>query len=418
MRTALLIGSVFVGMAADDGPGGRTPRAEFAALLKEYETAKAEWDKEWDKHSPRVTPADPAWITVYERSPNWSFAPRFVRFAEANPDDETAAETALTVLGMSRTRDKAVFPYYIRARDLLIRRHLQDERVVRAMLHRPLLDAGQTEPYFQALLAASTDRDTIARAAVALARCHETRMGIAARPYFDHPEDNPKYLKTTLYLDDRLDPAYVRYFRTTDPAALSREREALLERVAREFGDVPQVPAWAEPEVRAKAKAEGMTLGKLAGDKLHALRTVGVGMVAPEIEGTDVDGAPLRLSDYRGKVVMIVFWGTWCGPCMGFLPTEKALAERLKDRPFVLLGVNSDRDRAAVKAASAEKGITWRSWFDGGSPRGPIASRWNVYGWPTIVVLDKAGVIRFKELPHSAPNALNDAVDSLLGEMQ
>ncbi len=72
----------------------------------------------------------------------------------------------------------------------------------------------------------------------------------------------------------------------------------------------------------------------------------------------------------------------WCSSSGGpgaalaaFLPTEKALVERLKDRPFVLLGVNSDKDRAALKSASTEKGITWRSWFDGGSHFGPIASR-------------------------------------------
>jgi thiol-disulfide isomerase/thioredoxin len=315
---------------------------------------------------------------------------------------------------MPRARDKAIFPYYIRSRDLLIREHLQDERVVRAMLRGQFFDAGQTEPYFQALLAASGDRDTLARAAMALAKCHEMRSTIAARPYFDHPEDDRKHPATTQYLHGRLEPNFVRYFRTTDPVALTREREALLERVVRDYGDVPLLPRWTRPE--AQAKAAGRTLGKLAEEKLTALRTVGVGMVAPEIEGVDVDGAPLRLSDYHGKVVVLVFWGTWCGPCMGFLPTEKALAERLKDRPFALLGVNSDDDREALRAASTAKGITWRSWFDGGSPYGPIASRWNIFGWPTIVVIDKAGVIRFKDLPHHTPQPLNVAVDSLLEE--
>jgi len=241
--------------------------------------------------------------------------------------------------------------------------------------------------------------------------------GIAVRPYFDHPEDDPPgYQATSRYLNDRLLPEYVRYFREADPEVLSREVEVLLERVVREFGDVSRAAPWSTPEVQAKARAEGLTFGKLAAEKLEARRALAVRKVAPEIEGTDVDGAPLRLSDYRGKVVVLVFWGTWCGPCMSFLPTEKALVERLKDRPFVLLGVNSDKDRAALKAESAEKGITWRSWFDGGNTRGPIATRWNVQGWPTIVVIDKAGVIRFKGLPHHAPKLLNDAVDTLLEE--
>ncbi len=119
---------------------------------------------------------------------------------------------------------------------------------------------------------------------------------------------------------------------------------------------------------------------------------------------------------HRGKVVVLVFWGTWCGPCMALLPTEKSLAERLKDRPFVLLGVNSDKDRAALKSVSTEKGITWRSWVDGGSTNGPIASRWNVHGWPTIVVIDKAGVIRFKDLPPLFPQTVERRGGLLLAE--
>jgi thiol-disulfide isomerase/thioredoxin len=221
-------------------------------------------------------------------------------------------------------------------------------------------------------------------------------------------------IEASRYNSERRDPDFVRYFHTADPVALSRECEALLERVVGEWGNVPVAPPWAAPKV--KEMNAGRTLGKIAGDKPEALRSVGVGMVAPEIEGSDVDGTPLRLSEYRGKVVVLVFWGTWCGPCMRFLPTERALAERLKDRPFAIVGVNSDKDREALKVASSEKGITWRSWFDGGRVSGPIATRWGVNAWPTIVVIDKAGVIRFKNLPHYTPEPLNEAVDALLAE--
>lgn len=408
MRTLFVIASVLAGMPADDAPDGRVA-AEFAALSREHDEAQAVWEK----LNPRVTPAEPAWVAGYLAIPDWTFAPRYIAFAEANPREAMAVDAALKVLRMGNSRDKAVFSHYIRARDFLIREHLQDEKVVLAMLGSPIRDALQLEPYFQALLAASTDRDTLARAAMALARCHEVRSRIAARPYFDHPEDS-KYPETTKFLCERLDPDYVRYFHTADSVVLSRERAALYERVNRDYGDVPQIPAWSTLELQKRG--EGRTLGKLAGDKLAAIRAVGVGMTAPEIEGTDVDGMPLRLSDHRGKVVVLVFWGSWCGPCMAFLPTEKSLVERMKGRPFVLLGVNSDKDRETARAKSVEKGITWKSWFDGGSAHGPIASRWDVAGWPTIVVIDKAGVLRFRDLPHHTPGPLNEAVDSLLNE--
>jgi thiol-disulfide isomerase/thioredoxin len=142
-----------------------------------------------------------------------------------------------------------------------------------------------------------------------------------------------------------------------------------------------------------------------------------VGKTAPEISGVDLDDQPMQLSDYRGKVVVLKFWASWCGPCMGMVPHDKALAQRLARKPFVLLGVDSDEDRAHVKKVLEEKGIHWRSWWDGGSKAGPIARQWNVsglWGWPTIYILDGQGVIRYKYL---RGQAMDDAVDHLLKEM-
>jgi len=116
--------------------------------------------------------------------------------------------------------------------------------------------------------------------------------------------------------------------------------------------------------------------------------------------------------------VVLVFWGTWCAPCRGLVTHEKALVERFRDRPFALLGVNSDPDREKLEAAMEKEGITWRSWWDGGRIGGPIAARWDVKLWPTIIVLDHKGLIRNKLFPHNAHKELADAVDSLLKEMR
>jgi peroxiredoxin len=95
-------------------------------------------------------------------------------------------------------------------------------------------------------------------------------------------------------------------------------------------------------------------------------------------------------------------------------PHERSLVARLKDKPFALLGVNSDpRDR--LKRVMKKENITWRSWWDGGDTGGPIATKWNVHGWPTIYVLDHKGVIRYKG---PREKALDQAVDTLLVEMQ
>lgn len=76
-------------------------------------------------------------------------------------------------------------------------------------------------------------------------------------------------------------------------------------------------------------------------------------------------------------------------------PHERSLVKRMKGKPFVLLGINSD-SRARLRATIKREHITWRSWWDGGSTAGPIASKWNVIGWPTLYLIDAKGIIRHK----------------------
>ena len=75
-------------------------------------------------------------------------------------------------------------------------------------------------------------------------------------------------------------------------------------------------------------------------------------------------------------------------------PHERSLVEKYEGAPFAILGVNSDSDREALKKTIAKKKLLWRSWWDGGTTSGPIATRWNVNGWPTLYIIDHEGVIR------------------------
>jgi hypothetical protein len=96
-------------------------------------------------------------------------------------------------------------------------------------------------------------------------------------------------------------------------------------------------------------------------------------------------------------------------------PHERSLVKRLDGKPFALLGINSDSDRDELKKVLEEERITWRSWWDGGSTQGPIATKWNVSGWPTIYVLDATGTIRYKNVREKA---MDVAVDTLLKEIE
>ena|SRR5437867_6143954 len=96
-------------------------------------------------------------------------------------------------------------------------------------------------------------------------------------------------------------------------------------------------------------------------------------------------------------------------------PHERSLVERLKDKPFALIGVNSDTDKKKLKKRMAEEKITWRSFWNGPmGTGGPISRAWNVRGWPTIYVFDHKGVIRFKDIREKQ---LDKAVDQLLNEL-
>jgi len=97
---------------------------------------------------------------------------------------------------------------------------------------------------------------------------------------------------------------------------------------------------------------------------------------------------------------------------VAMLPHEKELVERLKNQPFALLGINSDGDADRVKKILADRGITWRQAIDGGTD-GPLATKWNVHGWPTIFVLDSKGVIRYRDVREKQ---MDEAIDALLAE--
>ncbi len=101
---------------------------------------------------------------------------------------------------------------------------------------------------------------------------------------------------------------------------------------------------------------------------------------APATQGTDADGAPMRLSDSLGKVVMLDFWGNWCPHCREMYASDRSLVEHYQDRPFVLLGVNTDDDAATSKQVQEKLRLPWRSWYDGVD--GPICREWRVRGLP------------------------------------
>jgi hypothetical protein len=98
-------------------------------------------------------------------------------------------------------------------------------------------------------------------------------------------------------------------------------------------------------------------------------------------------------------------------------PHERSLVQRLQGRPFALLGVNSDRSPEALRRAIEKEKLTWRSFWDGSRP-GPIATRFNIHGWPTLYLLDGKGIIRRKWVDNPGDKVLDEAIDKLLAEAE
>ncbi len=97
-------------------------------------------------------------------------------------------------------------------------------------------------------------------------------------------------------------------------------------------------------------------------------------------------------------------------------PHERSLVKRMKNRPFSLIGVNSDRDLEKLHETLEKENITWRSFWNGPEGTGgPISSLWNVRGWPTIYIIDHKGVIRDK---NKRGEAMDEVVDRLVAEAE
>jgi thiol-disulfide isomerase/thioredoxin len=183
------------------------------------------------------------------------------------------------------------------------------------------------------------------------------------------------------------------------PEALRERARLYLERVLKEYSGI-------------ESDEEDTTLGELARDELAGLDNAGrlhVGNPAPDIEAEDLDGKPLKLNFRGGKVTLLVFWGTWCGPCMRLIPQELAMSEKYKDRPFQLYGINGGDERDVAKASVLKKQITWPNFYSG-KARSGLAAIWNVDAWPAVYVIGPDGVIRYKGNGGGLEEAVEKAV--------
>ena len=116
-----------------------------------------------------------------------------------------------------------------------------------------------------------------------------------------------------------------------------------------------------------------------------------VGSPAPEIVLKDLQGRDVKLSDLRGKVVLVNFWATWCKPCKEEMPAMQASYDKLRDKGFVVLAVNELEDTARVAEHIRTHGHTFEVVMDHNNQ---VANVYGVVGLPASFLIDPQGIVR------------------------
>lgn len=272
---------------ASEKPENQTPSEQYQALVKEYNKAQQEYQKALKGVKTREE-RQKVFNEKYPRPDK--FASRFLEVAEKNPKDPAAVDALVWIVTNAGTMKSDPKTPRGKAVRILLRDHVQSEKMAELCPRLRNARDEDSEHLLRAVLEKSKDRPAQAQACLALAQQAENRVQLA-----EQFKERPALAKN---YETFMGKEYVEALTKAGPEKLSKDVEVLYERIVKDFADV--------------ADPKGNKLGELAKDKLDELRhPIAVGKEAPEIACEDIDGKKFKLSDYRGKVVLLDFWGNW-----------------------------------------------------------------------------------------------------------
>lgn len=150
------------------------------------------------------------------------------------------------------------------------------------------------------------------------------------------------------------------------------------------------------------------SLESLGSERLLAIGGEPIGFDVKSIRGERLSPAA-----YRGKVLLIDFWATWCGPCVAEMPNVKDVYAKYHGKGFEIVGISLDQSRDKLDTYIQRTGIEWPQYFDGKWWNNDVAVRYGIKSIPTTILVDKKGKIRYKSL---RGRQLENAVQELLNE--
>jgi thiol-disulfide isomerase/thioredoxin len=377
MVLALLAAVAAPSRADDTTPTTSPDENSFAALKKAHDDATKAYKDEFEAAYEAAKTRGDAALKAFKFEkprPGPAFVPKFLAVAEKDPEGPDAVD-ALRLAMRYSSGDAGNAPE-IRARAIKI---LQEHYVTRAQIQGFLYQLAMMEEpgarkVLDDVIARNPDRKVQAAAYKALIRSREYLIRFAEMA------------------------------KDKDRAAMIEKgegKEAMNERLAR--------AALAPGEIEAMKK----TLREEYPGYVHDLS---VGQTAPEVVAQDVDGKPVKLSDLRGKVVVLDVWATWCIPCTAMIPHEREMVGRLEGKPFRLVDLSIDDEVQTLKDFLAREKLPWTHWWAGpGGAQSSFMQDWDIRGIPAIFVLDGKGVIRYRDV---RGDELEEAVNALLKEAE
>lgn len=152
---------------------------------------------------------------------------------------------------------------------------------------------------------------------------------------------------------------------------------------------------------------------KMIQAKMDSMKTLADLKSKPlEIKFTAVDGSEVDLSKMTGKVVLIDFWATWCGPCVAEVPNVVKTYEKLHAKGFEIIGISLDQDKSKLESFTKEKNMAWAQYFDGKGWQNEISTRYGINSIPAMWLVNKKGMV----VSTNARAKLEETVEKLLAE--